>query len=275
MALKPYQHLIDAPPRRASLRLKTVLADTIDTLSRLCQLHGALGGTAGHPVAERDLALWMPNSRIPKLTWFTIQTALFAALCFNPFSRQSNHVDSLPPDIQTIYYEVSGRTPAELVASIDQCRPTERDGQTDWYIKWRYWYEPQRGQYVITSFAADVEIRYSMPKWIGEDQVDSAVREEWQRYIDCLTVHESLHGQIAMDCADAMKQHFSSNVVGTKERQAIGKAVDSVCLRFIEEYAVKEVAYDKDTDHGRTQGALRDFSQLDHVHTTTENASAD
>ena len=180
---------------------------------------------------------------------------ILASLIVLPTGSASSVDDSIPHTIRHDFYTVEGDTISEILQSLKERAPSEYHAYTEWHINWNYTFCIEPTECQLKTFDLHVDVRYTLPQWEKSDGSSKAVVDEWKRYIDAVVVHEEGHTQLAMDAAKEMLELVQSQnwKAGTKE-QLIAK-VDKACQNIIDKYRELEIQYDKETDHGRTQGA--------------------
>ena len=155
------------------------------------------------------------------------------------------------PNLDAQYYEVSGRSVAEIRAAINRVRPRDpNDGQAvdavnRWYISWR-WPGDGRGGCVL----ARTELRFTatlrMPRLVNLARTPRAVVVRWNNYIAALERHEAGHLRHAYDnMGSVLRAIRAGNCASANEA---GRAAVRVLARW-------DVDYDRQTRHGFTQGA--------------------
>lgn len=111
------------------------------------------------------------------------------------------HADWKPAErVET--YRVSGRTGIDLYRSIGENGPTIGVGRaiayTDFKLLWSRDYRPQPdGSCTLVTARPSLTITYRLPKPSGE--LPGAVRQAWKTFIDGITAHEKVHGDIIVD----------------------------------------------------------------------------
>lgn len=165
---------------------------------------------------------------------------------------------------QVRYYEVSGRTAQAIRASLDQERQTaieledgaaaQHDGRTDWYVTWRWTSTVSDAGCTVTEATVQVDVGYIMPKLAGP-RVSRGVAADWRRYMRALWTHEEGHATVALNAGDAVH-----HALITQPPQPTCDELDDIAARAataaLEASQAAERAYDRDTQHGLTQGAV-------------------
>jgi predicted secreted Zn-dependent protease len=146
-------------------------------------------------------------------------------------------------------YAVSGTTAQQLRQSIDTNRGHEYDAETVWNIHWSF-QNCQDPQWSLT-----LDIAYSMPSWAAPSTADAALLDSWHTYLDALYCHEYGHGEIGLDCANAVYDALS-DLQPTGDCDALSVAATTEFESVLAECRTRETAYDADTNHGATMGAV-------------------
>jgi len=161
----------------------------------------------------------------------------------------------LPNVIRTYYYDVRGVTGEALLASMRANRPFTQHASTDWRVEWNYDCLVEAGEYILRSFNVRVRIRFTLPDWVDSERADKALQEEWKRYYGALQLHESGHAGFGIAAGKEMLRRVNSREWRASDRKELKARIDDECDKTLQEFRALEAAYDKQTDHGRTQGA--------------------
>ncbi|HEU4985469.1 MAG TPA: DUF922 domain-containing protein [Rhizobiaceae bacterium] len=99
-------------------------------------------------------------------------------------------------------YAISGKTGIELYRSIGDNGPKVGVGRTiaytDFKLLWSRDYRPQPdGSCVLVSARPSLTITYRLPRPKGE--LPAVTRRLWERFIEGVTAHEKVHGEIITD----------------------------------------------------------------------------
>jgi predicted secreted Zn-dependent protease len=154
---------------------------------------------------------------------------------------------------QILYYDISGSTASELRASMDSLRPKDPydgnrpvDAYTGWYISWNW---PGYGTENCDLSAAVVtyQINVTLPRWQAPAGASPELIVTWERYIQNLSVHEKGH-----------VNNVVSNYPGilTVIQNATCSTAETAAQKALESLREFDVNYDRETNHGATQGAV-------------------
>lgn len=128
---------------------------------------------------------------------------------------------------ETITYEISGSTTAELADQMAALGPEGGWAYTKWYVSW------------TGDCNVSVEITYTYPEWTDRDEADESVVDAWDAMMEALETHEAGHAENGMNAA--------------REVEDAGCPADSE--QMVARWAEEDITYDAQTNHGYTQGA--------------------
>jgi len=154
------------------------------------------------------------------------------------------------PDLEMEYYEVSGRTAAEIRASLNELRPTDPirgirvDGYTRWHLSWQIPRRPD-GECRLDQAEIMFRVAVGLPRLVDTERIPLAVRQQWQSYIAALKAHEATHARYAYEGRKAVLRAFQG-VDCAAAQEAAGDASEALERRNEE--------YDRLTQHGLTEG---------------------
>lgn len=167
---------------------------------------------------------------------------------------------------RTRHYDFFGARPVDadqdlrsrLLTAVDYAGHTQRfAGQSDWNIEWQTCLERQPGQCRIAGIELTVNVLYTLPRWADRDWSTRDLRTRWDRYARSLAMHERGHGEIALKVAHMI------------EADVVGRAAETCALvdgevagrisEIMREGERLQNAYDRQTQHGATQGASFPF----------------
>jgi predicted secreted Zn-dependent protease len=161
----------------------------------------------------------------------------------------------MPNVIRTEFYEVRGATVAALLASMSANQPFTNHASTEWRVDWSFEYLVKPDECILRSFNVRVRVRFTLPQWVDSQLADQVLQEEWKRYFGALQIHESVHAGFGIDAGKEMVRLVNSREWRAADRKELKARIDEECEKTLQEFRSQEVAYDKKTDHGRTQGA--------------------
>ncbi|GHA71313.1 DUF922 domain-containing protein [Cognatilysobacter bugurensis] len=164
-------------------------------------------------------------------------------------------------DYPVAYYEVLGSTVAQLRAELAAKGPADMAGRrshgvTEWTLAWSYGFEsPAEGECMLTHFAADLDVKVTLPRWHSPKRGSKRLLQEWERYAAALRLHEDGHVAIARAAYDEVERlrDVSWSVMTCPDLQ---KNIDAAANEIVKRYGQQSKKYDRDTGHGKTQGAV-------------------
>ena len=157
--------------------------------------------------------------------------------------------------VRTDYYEVSGNDVQALVSSMKKQRYFSHNAYTEWYVDWNYEFLTKPEKCILQSFDTRVQIRYTLPKWVSSKNTGNSLRDEWKRYMAATTLHEQGHSAIGVAAAKEMVRLVNSKKWSAANGKELRALLDKECEAILKQFRDREVRYDVETDHGRTQGA--------------------
>lgn len=155
------------------------------------------------------------------------------------------------PGVTITYYDVTGRTPAAIRASMNAQRPTDSndgkrvDALSRWSMRWR-WRGDGRGGCDLATTQIDYSATVLLPRLADPAALSAANLARWQLYLAALTRHEDGHLRHA---------HEQVGTVLAAMRAATCATATEVGRATLARIAEHDVAYDRETKHGATQGA--------------------
>lgn len=150
------------------------------------------------------------------------------------------------PNIVYEYYDVEGRTPAEIYGSMRARAPTGGTSvaATRWHIR-AGWQETWRGKTCfVDSPLTKLSIRIIFPRLVVRDDQSEESLAFWKRARRGLELHESGHAHIAFD----HRNDFTKAAQNLRCDQV--RAVAAKTQKRIEKI---QAAYDRKTNHGTAQ----------------------
>lgn len=162
--------------------------------------------------------------------------------------------------IQSEQYVVVGETAAAVRSNLNRNGPYSPiddriyDAITRWGVQWSFRYHEEPDACSLQSATIEVVTVTTLPRLSASSRLDAATIARWQSYLEALEAHEAGHLtslrrgvrslQAAMDDSPLMSTcselGLYLNALGNAYQQALREA---------------DIAYDADTEHGKTQGA--------------------
>jgi predicted secreted Zn-dependent protease len=160
--------------------------------------------------------------------------------------------------VRTNFYVVSGTTARELRQSIHKSNPWKAlgpmDGRTDWRMEWRLGYGPAESGCRLHRLDLTTIITLTLPRWNPPPDALPELRVKWANYLKALTLHEEGHKRNALAAAAAAEKlpEKSRTYASCRElAETINKAIE----KLVAAHRQKDLDYDRETQHGQTQGA--------------------
>ena len=158
------------------------------------------------------------------------------------------------------FYDVTGSSTAALAAQTQELGPPDETGKrwggsADAHITWQFTSiaDPQRCRVNVVNL--DVQTVVTLPRWAAPATVAPAVKTSWDTYVAALSTHEQLHREIAQKYASDLYWALR-DLPGERSCPELELKAKAVAQRILQEMASAQVAYDKETQHGITQGAV-------------------
>ncbi|MEO1199804.1 MAG: DUF922 domain-containing protein [Pseudomonadota bacterium] len=127
---------------------------------------------------------------------------------------------------ETVHYDIRGDTAADLLDEMSDKGPEGYWGFTRWWVSW------------TANCEVDIEVTYTMPKWLDRDRAPTRLRQQWDRMYQALWLHEKQHGQHGINAGNEI--------------------FDTGCSEdpydIIERWGEADRDYDARTQHGWTEG---------------------
>ncbi|MGZ6143003.1 MAG: DUF922 domain-containing protein [Myxococcales bacterium] len=154
-------------------------------------------------------------------------------------------------------YMVRGETLEEVRRAISAARPADSDGKrydaiTRWQVHYRFDAEAGSAGCAASRPRVSLKLRMELP---ALDAVPEQTRAEITPYLEALREHEQGHLRIDRGVARAVADAIRSvppQFTCERLREEVRRAAD----RAMEEGRKSDRAYDDETRHGRTQGAV-------------------
>lgn len=152
------------------------------------------------------------------------------------------------------YYEVYGRSAAEVRRQIVRCAPGEYFAYTSSRLSWKYNFIAAQQGCTITNVSVGIRTVVHYPRWSGVQDASATDQLAWQRMADSLILHESGHVQrssvVAEEMYSALKRMpaISCDTIAAKTQAMVSSYNNKLKQTHIE--------YDHQTNHGETQGAV-------------------
>ena len=157
------------------------------------------------------------------------------------------------------FYDLAGQSAKQLIAQMKESGPLGKDGKrsfgkTDWTIHWSYRYETRGGAVVFTRVTVTAAANFIVPRKQAPADANDRMAAEWARFSTALMIHERGHAENATRHARQLYAvlHDHGPFASREELEAFVKAEGDKCIA---DANAEDLAYDKRTRHGDTQGA--------------------
>jgi predicted secreted Zn-dependent protease len=157
------------------------------------------------------------------------------------------------PDLILLGYEVEGRSPRSIRASINARRPPEdaggarHDARTRWTYRNRVETGPD-GQCDPRTATVVLRLTVVLPDLVSRDQLSVRERDGWDRYFAAVVAHERNHARIAVAGRDMLQTAMRASPTCDAMRAAVRTTAAGI--------TAASQTYDRQTGHGRREGAV-------------------
>jgi predicted secreted Zn-dependent protease len=163
-------------------------------------------------------------------------------------------------DARIVYYDITGNSASVLRDQLDIKGPIGKTGKhvdafTKWHVAWKHHYRPTSTGCRFTDMQVSVTGTILMPRWVYPSDVSRSLLRRWQDYLAALLLHEQghyAHGASAAEAITALEDSFHDY---SGNCQTMVQSFKDQAHAILARYQAMDAAYDKATDHGRTQGA--------------------
>lgn len=150
-------------------------------------------------------------------------------------------------------YDIFGFTEQELRASMNAVRPKDPydnnigvDAYTKWDVSWNWPGYGDSNNCDVSAAEVTLKVKVTMPYWQPPANVSPELLTKWNNYIRDLTLHEKGHVDNILTNHLTIKDAIQQATCSTAEAEA------QKALKPLNEF---DKNYDKQTNHGATQGA--------------------
>ncbi len=155
------------------------------------------------------------------------------------------------------YYIVRAQPNQSSANLLNKYSPFRHDGRvfhshTSWDVSWHYhWIEAPDGKCKMAQVSVALDSKIVLPTLVGatEDQ-----QSKFNTYLRALQTHELGHVDFGKQAARAI----DGGILALPELancRVLDAAANALANQLLDSYRQKEIQYDVDTDHGKTQGA--------------------
>lgn len=175
--------------------------------------------------------------------------------------QSSRPISSPPVSISYRYYPITGISASELRSQMSQRGPIDQhegrryDAHTEWVVRWSYRYTQARNLCRVRSATTKVAVTFTMPQWKAPFNAERSLIADWNAYLASLQLHEEGHKRNGVDAGQDVVQALNQ-LPAYPSCKALEGAIQSTAQTIIKQYNQKDLAYDRTTRHGYTQGAV-------------------
>lgn len=158
------------------------------------------------------------------------------------------------------YYEIRGNEENQLRRQMSQNGTKWNDGKTydaltTWDISWDYQYDARDNMVYVDGFRTTVDIVFRYPKWVKTEEAPTDLVGKWDHYMKNLIEHENGHRDLAVTLAKEVNEAIAQ-LGPARSKKELDRVIKDTARAKMAELKTIQVAYDDDTGHGRTQGAV-------------------
>lgn len=159
------------------------------------------------------------------------------------------------------YYDVPLREGEDLRSALNRASTIREAGdtfhaRTDWSAQADYrWWKESDGRCRITNSHVTLAIVITLPRLAAD--APAATRARFDSYLVRLREHEDGHTRVARETAFAIESRIRS-LPEAKSCEALEASAEAARKALMDEAREREKRYDRDTQHGATQGARLD-----------------
>lgn len=159
------------------------------------------------------------------------------------------------------YYSLDGTNTADIQHQMNQRGPwSELEAQhyfanTDWRVGWSYDYAMTDRGCELKNLHGTVDITFTLPRWHVPAEASPALVSSWNQFLGALQLHESGHMSHGVAAGQEVLQTLSQ-LPPAESCHALKTMARSAANQVIQHYNQQDLAYDHDTQHGVTQGAI-------------------
>jgi predicted secreted Zn-dependent protease len=155
-----------------------------------------------------------------------------------------------------VYYDVHGRTFAEISADMRRLGPKVADssfvGETRSPMTWTWRIENVRGAGCsIRDVRVTVNAQVLLPRWTPPPDTEPGVLAAWNTFIAALKTHESGHKDISAKAGSEIVSRVGDISALCSD---IGNRANAIARRIVDRASEEQRTYDAVTRHGLTQG---------------------
>lgn len=172
-------------------------------------------------------------------------------------------ISASPPTIHesTHYYDVEGRTEAQIVHALNANGPQDPAGarywgRTEWTASWNFKTRPAgAGHCAVYDSDVRLEVITTLPRWTGAEDAPASVASKWRSMSHALVAHEgkhAAHGRAAIaKAADVLAARAYEGSCDT-----VRKRIEDAARALVRNGFALDAALDARTRHGASEGVF-------------------
>ncbi len=167
-----------------------------------------------------------------------------------PAGKAAAASGAAPAGAEIRYYDVEGNDFESLLAALKASGGFH--SKAEWKLS--YQYQPKRSGKACNpqSVTTQLELSMTLPRWTPPRAAPPALQQRWTRYVTALRRHHDGHHQFGREFESVLQRELTPITERCERLEAKVKQVFGVLL---ERYRQRDIEYDRETAHGRTQGA--------------------
>lgn len=170
-------------------------------------------------------------------------------------------LDDFPPGVvggtEITYYDIQGRTAPQLVSEMRRLGPKVGTGtffgEAQSPLRWSWRSKNNGVNCTLTSVSVRIRSDITMPRWTPPADTVPGLFAQWKQFIDGLERHEAGHKDIS---ARGAKDILHKLQTLTAPCASVSDEVQRTTSEIMTRVRNEQVAYDTETRHGFTQGAI-------------------
>ncbi|MBC7546678.1 DUF922 domain-containing protein [Candidatus Saccharibacteria bacterium] len=156
-------------------------------------------------------------------------------------------------------YTVTGNSVSQIYTQMTNCTPisegANRYAATTYYnLNWQLQYQQAGNICSVDTASVGLHIALVFPVWSPNAASEAAVTAGWNRFISDLHTHEA--GHVARDIAAGTALQATLQALPSADCSMVTQLATQRADALITQLDASNQHYDRDTDHGRTQGAV-------------------
>jgi predicted secreted Zn-dependent protease len=159
---------------------------------------------------------------------------------------------------ETVYYDIEGGSWADLAAALRERGPRAHGrqffGLTEWEMSVEYRPVADGAGCAVDDLTIEVSVKTHLPRWSRAAAAPTPLRRAWNRFVAALGQHEQGHRVLAERAAETASRRLRAASAPTCDR--LDAEARREVATVMQEYERRQLAYDVETGHGRTQGAV-------------------